>query len=97
MLSAHTVVSMSTAANAVIDDVLLRGSHGMQAAPRTEVGFVAAVTLGGISNIAAAWRRLLASSGYRLSVTGVFCHTAPLVRFKRQIASYQAANSPISW
>ncbi len=54
MLSAKTVGAMSIAADAVIGDILLRGSGGMQTAPRTEVGFVAAITLGAINDIAVA-------------------------------------------
>jgi hypothetical protein len=82
MLATQTIKSMSTAADAVIGDVLLRGSRGMQTTPRTEVGLVAAVTLGGVNDVAAAWRPLLATSEYSLSLTGVFCHAAPLVRFR---------------
>jgi hypothetical protein len=46
MLAAQTLNSMSAAADAVLGKILLRGSSGMQSAPRTEVGLVAAVTLG---------------------------------------------------
>jgi hypothetical protein len=74
---------MSAAADSVIGRTLLRGSAGMKSTPRTEVGLIAAVTLGGITDLAKAWRPLLSSSGLKLSVTGVFCHAAPLVRFKR--------------
>lgn len=63
MLNAQTIRSMSTSANAAIGEILLRGSRGMQTAPRTEVGYVAAVTLGGINDIAAAWLPLLAPAG----------------------------------
>jgi len=42
---------MSVTANAAIDNVLLQGARGMRTVPRTEVGFVAAVTLGGISGM----------------------------------------------
>src|SRR5437763_13137363 len=73
---------MAKAADGVIGDILLRGSGGMQTIPRTEVGLVAAVTLGGISKIASVWRPLLKSSGLSVRVTGVFCHAAPLVQFK---------------
>lgn len=81
MLSSQTIKSMSVTADAVIGDVLLRGSHGMRTAPRAEVGVVAAVTLGGIDKIASAWRPILSASKLALSITGVFCHAAPMVRF----------------
>jgi hypothetical protein len=83
MLSPHTIKAMSDAADVVIGDVLLRGSSGMQTAPRTEVGLVAAVTLGGIDRVASAWRPILSKSNFALSLTGVFCHAAPMVRFGR--------------
>jgi hypothetical protein len=82
MLPPRTIAAMSVTADAVVSDVLFRGSREMQAPPRTEVGFVAALALGGIRNISAAWRPLLARAGWQLTVTGVFCHAAPLVRFK---------------
>ena len=74
---------MSTAADKAIGPVLAHGSSGMKSPPRTEVGFVAAVTLGGIRDIASAWQQILAGIGCSLSVTGVFCHSSPQVRFRR--------------
>jgi hypothetical protein len=53
----------------------------MLSLPRTEVGFVAAVALGAIRDIAAAWTPLCAGSGFLLKLTGVFCHAAPMVTF----------------
>lgn len=82
MLSPQTIKAMSDSADAVIADVLLRGSRGMRTAPRTEVGLVAAVTLGGIGGIASAWGPILSASRSALSLTGVFCHGAPMVRFR---------------
>ena len=46
--SMATLDAMSVGADRVIGDVLLNGSLGMLTRPRTEVGFVAAITLGGI-------------------------------------------------
>jgi hypothetical protein len=82
MISSSTIAMMSLAANAVIEDVLLRGSQGMRTTPRTEVGLVAAVVLGGINGIAAAWASILSGSKLSLNLIGVFCHAAPLVRFR---------------
>lgn len=80
-MTPHLVASLTSSADAVVDDVLLRGSHGMRARPRTEVGFVAAITLGGVPGIASAWTPLLTSHGYSLKIDGVFCHAAPIVSF----------------
>jgi hypothetical protein len=80
---------MSDSADAVIADVLLRGSRGMRTAPRTEVGLVAAVTLGGIGGIASAWGPILSASRLALSLTGVFCHGSPMVRFRSAGSSVQ--------
>jgi hypothetical protein len=52
MLPRKVVAAMGSAANSVIDHVLLRGSYAMRHPPRSEVGFVAAVSLGGIKGIA---------------------------------------------
>src|ERR1700726_230734 len=81
MLSSQATKAMSDAADAVIGNVLLHGSNGMRTVPRSEGGLVAAVTLGGIDKIAAAWRPILSASQFALSTTGVFCHAAPMVRF----------------
>lgn len=66
-------------ADRAIGDVLLSGSPLMRSPPRTEVGFVAAVTLGGIKAIADAWESTLKSAGLSLNIHGVFCHGAPQV------------------
>lgn len=75
------LASLTSSADAVVDQVLLHGSLRMKAKPRTEVGFVAAITLGGVPGIAAAWSPLLASCGYSLKIHGVFCHASPVVEF----------------
>jgi hypothetical protein len=80
---------MSLAANAVIEDVLLHGSQGMRTVPRTEVGLVAAVVLGGVNRIAAAWAPVLSRSNMSLNLIGVFCHAAPLVRFQPTVGNMQ--------
>jgi hypothetical protein len=72
---------MASAANSGIDNALLVGSDAMLSPPRSEVGFVAAVTLGGIPDIAKAWKPLCAGCGLTLQLTGVFCHAAPMVKF----------------
>lgn len=81
MLPRLVVGAMASAANNAIDNALLLGSHAMLSPPRTEVGFVAAVTLGAIRDIAAAWTPLCAGSGFLLKLTGVFFHAAPMVTF----------------
>lgn len=81
MLPRHVVGAMASAANNAIDNALLLGSHAMLSPPRAEVGFVAAVTLGAIRDIAAAWTPICAGSGFLLKLTGVFCHAAPMVTF----------------
>ncbi len=80
-LSPKLLASMTLSADAVVDQVLLHGSTGMRAPPRTEVGFVAAITLGGVRGIWAAWEPLLKPHGYSLKMHGVFCHAAPVVEF----------------
>jgi hypothetical protein len=81
MLPRHVVGAMASAANNAIDNALLLGSHAMLSSPRTEVGFVAAVTLGAIKDIAAAWAQLCAGSGFSIKLSGVFCHASPMVTF----------------
>jgi hypothetical protein len=72
---------MATAADAAIDNVLLNG-EGPIVRPKKEVTYVAAVTLGGIYGIAEAWRQICSGHGISLRLAGVFCHAAPMVRFK---------------
>jgi hypothetical protein len=86
---------MDAAANQAIGQVLQHGSAKMHTPPRTEVGFVAAVTLGGIKAIAKTWKPILAGAGLTLDLTGVFCHAAPIVNFtgsKRQAKSCELAD-----
>jgi hypothetical protein len=76
------VAKMAASANTVIENVLLVGASVMRSPPRSEVGFVAAVTLGGITDIANAWIPLCNGAGLSIRLSGVFCHAAPLVNFK---------------
>src|SRR5271163_1030684 len=80
ILPRQVIKAMGSAADRVISDALLRGSDAMLSPPRSEVGFVAAVT-GSTKGIAAAWQPMCAGSGLSLELTGVFCHGAPIVRF----------------
>jgi hypothetical protein len=81
MLPRKTVSAMASAANRAIDNVLFQGSHAMISRPRTEVGFVAAVTLGGIRDIAKAWTSICNGHGLTIQLSGVFCHAAPMIKF----------------
>src|ERR1700738_5062699 len=83
MLSRATIDAMSVTADASIGAGLLHGSSGMTAPPRAEVGLVAAVTLGAVDRVATAWRPLLDAAQSTLSLTGVFCHAAPMIKFSR--------------
>ncbi|MBY3486115.1 hypothetical protein [Rhizobium laguerreae] len=78
-LSAGTVHQMSVSANVAISRALANGSPLMKSPPRTEPGLVAAVHLGAIPDIAAAWSPLFGSAGLNLKLTGVFCHQSPMV------------------
>jgi hypothetical protein len=72
---------MAIEADAAIDNALLAGA-GPIVRPKKEVAYVAAVTLGGIYDIAEAWRPICSGHGMSLRLAGVFCHAAPIVRFK---------------
>jgi hypothetical protein len=72
---------MAIEADAAIDNALLAGA-GPIVRPKKEVAYVAAVTLGGIYDIAEAWRPICFGHGMSLRLAGVFCHAAPIVRFK---------------
>ena len=76
------LTSMALSADKALEQVLLRGAPRMQNPPSAEVGFVAAVVMGGIQGIANAWVPCLKSYGYSLRLHGVFCHGAPLVKFR---------------
>jgi hypothetical protein len=81
MLPRKTVSAMASEANRAIDSVLVQGSQAMISPPRAEVGFVAAVTLGGIGHIAKTWTSICKGHGLTIQLSGVFCHAAPMVKF----------------
>jgi hypothetical protein len=70
LLPRHLVKEMASKANIAIDSVLLLGSPAMHSPPRTEVGFVAAVTLRAIRDMGHFAPVSACHSGY----PGVFCH-----------------------
>jgi hypothetical protein len=72
---------MAVKADQAIAKALLYGSNQMHFPPRSEIGFVAAVTLTGIWDIAKAWTSLCENHGLKLELSGVFCHAAPKVLF----------------
>jgi hypothetical protein len=76
-----TLASMARAADREIAAILLNGSRGMRARPRTEVGFVAAMAIDGIGAVARAWEPHLRTLALTFNLSGVFCHGAPQVRF----------------
>jgi hypothetical protein len=81
MFPRSLVRQMAAEADAAIDDALLHGA-GPIVRPKKEVAYVAAVTLGGIYDIAAAWTPICSGRGVSLRLAGVFCHAAPIVRFR---------------
>jgi hypothetical protein len=83
LLSANTLHRMSSKADRALAEALLRGATIMKHPPRTEVGFVAAVTLDGIKAIAGAWEPALAPLGLSINIQGVFCHGRPQVITKK--------------
>jgi hypothetical protein len=91
------ISSLERAANNAIRPVLSSGAPGIVAVPTAEVGFIAAVVLGGVPAVAAAWGAILNSVGLRLSLVGVFCHQSPMVRFRSGGTNHQCelADLPI--
>lgn len=82
MFSIADINIMATSADAAIENALSVGSSAMTKPPRSEVGFVAAVTLGAIKNIANAWGPICQKNGYSLGLRGIFCHASPMVKYK---------------
>lgn len=72
---------LAAAADAAVGTCLGRGAPMMLRTPRTEVGYVAAAVLGAVPAIADAWRPMLAGTGLRVALQGVFCHGSPMVDF----------------
>ncbi len=80
MIPSHLINSLATAANTAIDNVLRTGAPG-QTIPTGEMGFVAAVTVGGVYDIATAWNAILQPHNLTVKMNGVFCHQSPKVTF----------------
>jgi hypothetical protein len=80
MVPSHLISSLATAADAAINNALLVGAPG-QSKPTGEVGFVAAVVIRGVSDIANAWAPLLRPHGLSVKMSGVFCHQTPRATF----------------
>lgn len=82
MVPSNLILSLATAANAAINGVLRTGATSAgQSPPTGEVGFVAAVVIGGVPALANAWTSILNPAGYSVQITGVFCHQSPMVDF----------------
>lgn len=82
MIPAHLTPHLAVAADGAINSVLQTGArHHGQSPPTGEVGFVAAVALGGMRRIANAWRPILRPAGYSVKLSGVFCHQHPRATF----------------
>lgn len=80
MVPASLTPRLASSADAAINAVLRTGAPG-QATPTGEVGFVAAIVLGAVKDIARAWRPILNPHGYSVQLTGVFCHQTPRASF----------------
>lgn len=81
MVPAQYTASLSSAADAAISSVLSHGVPGQISPPSSEVGFVAAVVLGGVWELAQAWKPLLAPLNLSVNISGVFCHQSPKATF----------------
>jgi len=77
----HLIPGLSAIANDAVDDALVHGAPGFVAPPTSEVGYVAAVVRGALRKIALQWIPILAGAKVKCSITGVFCHQSPKVRF----------------
>lgn len=77
----HLIGQLAAIANAAVDHALIHGAPGFVTPPTSEVGYVAAVVRGALRKIAVQWIPILAAAGIRCSITGVFCHQSPRVRF----------------
>ena len=80
MIPSNLIGSLAMTADAAIDAALLSGAPG-QKTPTSEVGFVAAIVLGAVPDIATAWHPILHPHGYSALLTGVFCHQTPQASF----------------
>jgi len=80
-LQSEDIKALGRAANIAIRRSLADGAPNFTNRPTTEVGFINAVVTGAIPSIGAQWRQILAPLHIRLSMTGVFCHSSPMVNF----------------
>lgn len=88
MIPPYLIPKLGAAADTAVNGSLRMGArHVGQTQPTGEVGFVAAVVLGAVPAIAAAWRPILRPAGYSVSLTGVFCHQTPRVSFRDAVGT----------
>lgn len=87
ILSAGTQFALANASQSAIDAALLGGAPGPLHGPRTEPGYVAAICLHAVPNMARAWRSILAPTGVSVAMRSVFCHASPQVKFKGAVRS----------
>lgn len=80
MVPSHLTATLAAAADTEIDQALRHGAPG-QNSPTGEVGYVAAVVLKAVPDIAQAWRPILRPHGFSVRMTGVFCHQSPQASF----------------
>ena len=85
MVPRTLIGQLAIAADTAINTALARGAVVIgQPPPTAEVGYVAAVVIRGIADLAAAWRPILQPIGLSVRLHGVFCHQAPQVSFTDQ-------------
>lgn len=72
---------LETAANTAISSALTKSAYPFVSAPTTEPGYIAAIIVFGITDVANAWNTILSPLGYSIQMSGVFCHQSPKVEF----------------
>jgi hypothetical protein len=72
---------MAAEADQQIDKALIAGAPMMITPPRTEAGFVAALTLGAMPRIGSLWSRRYRQRGLTFELRSVFCHQSPMVLY----------------
>lgn len=80
MLPSALAPNLYSAADPVVAKVLAHGG-ARTGKPHDEVSAVRTMTLDGFDQIAAAWSPILKTSGYRIDLRAVFCHSRPHVTF----------------
>lgn len=80
MLPSCLTPALTTAADPVITRMLAHGGNHTPK-PSGEVTAVRTMTVDGFNEIAKAWSPILKSSGYRIDLRAVFCHSRPHVTF----------------